>query len=377
MKCKKCGRDVQDGSAFCNWCGAKILKAQRGGDMVIPRARQLASGTWHIQLRLGGESISVTADTESKCKRLAAEIKEEYRHTKKLPASVKKTIGEAIDDYINSRDNVVSPSTIMGYKSIRRCRFKDIMDKPISEVKDWQSVLNAEAAGCSSKTVKNAWGLLKSAVEAAGGTVGAVTKPQIIKSERPFLDPDEIYKFIEIIRDTDIELPALLALHGLRRSELLALTWDNIDLKAGRILVKGAMVPNESYKLIHKAENKTTDSQRYVPIMIDRLKELVPADAEGVAVDMHPSTIFKHINKLCQENELPEIGFHGLRHSFASLAYHLEIPEETAMKIGGWSDYGTMRRIYVHLANKDLANHEMILKQFYNKNANKNANKKD
>ena len=43
----------------------------------------------------------------------------------------------------------------------------------------------------------------------------------------------------------------------------------------------------------------------------------------------------------------------GLRHSFASLAYHLGWPEMQTMVVGGWSNYETVHKIYTHLAARD------------------------
>ncbi len=52
----------------------------RGGVHVnVPKARKLASGTWFIQLRLGGESIPVSGATEKAVTREAERIKAEYR----------------------------------------------------------------------------------------------------------------------------------------------------------------------------------------------------------------------------------------------------------------------------------------------------------
>lgn len=47
--------------------------------MNVPKARKLASGTWFIQLRLGGESIPVSGATEKAVTREAERIKAEYR----------------------------------------------------------------------------------------------------------------------------------------------------------------------------------------------------------------------------------------------------------------------------------------------------------
>ena len=53
--------------------------------MKVPKARKLSSGKWFIQLRLGGESIPVTAGTEKECTRQAQAVKAEYLVGKRAP----------------------------------------------------------------------------------------------------------------------------------------------------------------------------------------------------------------------------------------------------------------------------------------------------
>ena len=65
---------------------------------------------------------------------------------------------------------------------------------------------------------------------------------------------------------------------------------------------------------------------------------------------------------------------HGLRHSFASLCLHLKIPEDVTKQLGGWADYVTVHKIYMHVSGKDLNTHTQELSGFF-ENANKNANK--
>ena len=71
------------------------------------------------------------------------------------------------------------------------------------------------------------------------------------------------------------------------------------------------------------------------------------------------------INKLCEKNGLPQVGVHGLRHSFASLAYHLGWSELTTMREGGWSNPDTVHRIYTHLAAQDANADIDRMKKFY------------
>lgn len=80
---------------------------------------------------------------------------------------------------------------------------------------------------------------------------------------------------------------------------------------------------------------------------------------------MTSNGIYKHINRICAKNGLPEVGIHGLRHSFASLAYKLDMPEKIAMQIGGWANDQTMRKIYTHLAQEQIADHSQAFVGFF------------
>ena len=71
------------------------------------------------------------------------------------------------------------------------------------------------------------------------------------------------------------------------------------------------------------------------------------------------------MEKICKTLGVPNVGAHGLRHSFASLAYHLRFSEMETMEIGGWSDHNTMRKIYTHLARMDRLKAQDSMAQFY------------
>ena len=338
--------------------------------MVVPEPKRASSNTWFIQMRLGGQSVYVTAQTAAECKRKATLIKAEHKAGKRVSAGPDMTLRDAIDNYINARKNVLSPSTIRGYNAIRENRFKSVMGKPIKNINSWQNIVNQEAALCSAKTLTNAWRFVGSVLREAGAEVPDVRLPQIARKEKLFLEPDQILQFVDAVKGKTCEIAALLALHSLRLSEILALTWDKVDLKNRRILVAGAAVRGEDHKLVYKQENKNASSARYVPIFIGALYDALSAveDKTGRLVTLHHNTLWGNVNRVCRGAGLPEVGIHGLRHSFASLAYHLQVPELIAMQIGGWSDSGTMRKIYTHLAQKDVSKYETALADFF-KNA--------
>lgn len=335
--------------------------------MKVPKAKQLPSGSWRIQVRIGEKRVSITEPTEKACLARAMAVQQEMLFP--VDKSQKPTLTVAIDHYIEARQNILSPATLRGYRTIQKNRFQAAMNKRVNGIsdKEWQKIINAESKLCSAKTLKNAWGLVSSVLSDELGRSPSVTLPQVISDAREFLEPEQIKIFLEAAQGTKYEIAALLALHSLRCSEILALTWDNIDLENSIIHVRGAVVPNENNEYIHKKENKNSTSRRDVPIMIPRLAEILQNStrAEGAIVRCHPNTLRVSFNKICVSANLPEVGTHGLRHSFASLAYHLRMPEKIAMQIGGWANDATMRKIYTHVSQKDVLTCQNAMASFY------------
>jgi len=346
--------------------------------MKTPRPKKLPSGSWFIYLRLGGEGIPITEATEKACVRKAQAIKAAYLAGGSAPRKREPlTLGQGIDKYIAGKKNVLSPSTLRVYQAIRKGRFSAVMDKPIASVRSWQAVVNDEAATCAPKTLKNAWTLVASVIEAETGKRPRVTLPQIPRADHAFLEPDQIEGFCAALRGDPVEIPALLGLSSLRLSELLALTWAQVDLDAATVRVSGAVVLGPD-GLTKKPTNKNTTSARTVPIMPQLVEALRAAPAHKQSdpvVTLTPKGIYRRVNTICRHLGYPQIGVHGLRHSFASLAYHLGLPYKVTMQIGGWSDDATMQRIYTHIAKSAVTEGAAALRSFYaGQNVNENVN---
>ena len=190
-----------------------------------------------------------------------------------------------------------------------------------------------------------------------------------LAEERAFLQPEQIPLFIDAIRGRKDEIALLLGLHGLRASEIMAIRRRDIDLDSGMIYVHGAAVPDEKNNLVHKETNKNASSRRKIPIMIPRLRAVVEESELGaddlILIAKSNGALYNAVKRICENNNLPMIGVHGLRHSFASLCYHLGLSEETTMRLGGWADPGTMRKIYTHLSDQDLANQTQSISNFF------------
>ena len=356
MKCKRCARQIPDNSAFCNWCGAYQLK-KLTDEVKVPTPKQLPSGSWRIWLER--EKLSVVRKTPDACRKEAIRLRKQWlkdeAEGKHEPPPRIVTLGEVLDTYIASRTATLSASTISGYQSIRDNRFKLHMDDDVSELNPQQIIDDEIALGIGPKTISNAWNLCVSALRQSKVQFDSPRLPRIVKHERDWLDYNQIQIFLKAIENKPCELGALLALHSLRRSELFGLKTANYDAKRQIIHVRGAMLSTIQSGWVYSELNKNDTSRRDVPILIPRLHELLrKADkkSEFVIGDTQKN-LYREINAVCRDCGLPEPGLHGLRHSFASLAYHLGWKKLSTQQIGGWKNSKILDEIYTHNADLD------------------------
>ncbi len=352
--------------------------------MKFPTAKKLPSGSWNCRVRVNGQDISITRSTQkaavAEAMAIKAGIKSSIRQEPLLRKA--KTVNQAIEDYICSRENVLSPATTRGYRAIQHNRFKQARNLRIYEIsaEKWQRIVNAEAKLCSPKTLRNAWNFLSAVIFETTSVRISVRLPQIVEKDAPFLTPEQIPIFVEAIHGQPFEIAALLALSSLRRSEILALRWNDIDLKHKIIHISGSAVIGEDNRLKHKAANKNHTSKRTIPIippLAAALEQCNKLSSDELVVTTSPNTLYSQVNRVCRSTGLPEVGVHGLRRSFASLAYHLNLSEEVTMRIGGWSNIYTMRKIYTKLSAKDIADQSALLQDFFVSSNPQNGNEND
>ena len=318
-----------------------------------PKPVELPSGSWRCQIRVDGKRVSVTADSPQEAISRAVAL----RDGQKEKGPQKQTLEAVVDEYINLREAVLSPATVKAYRSYSRNSFQPYMKKKITELdrRTLQRMVSDEARVVGPKTVRNAWGLITAALKEHGVDCDGINLPPVPSAVRPWLTATEVLRFCKAITGERCEVPALLALCSLRRSEIAALDWNDIDLKNEVIHVRRSVVVGE-FGLVEKKTNKTRSSTRDVPILIPQLTEALrrEKDKRGKVMKGHPNSVYGQVNRICKREGLPEVGVHGLRHSYASLCHYLGIPPHEAAKMGGWSDLGTMNRIYTHLSSGQM-----------------------
>ena len=333
-------------------------------------AKKLPSGSWRCQVyshiekaldpKTGKEKNkriykSFTCDVPGpKGKRIAEQMAAEWAAEKETTTAVTDiTLGEAIDRYIASRESILSPRTIMDYKRIRKNDLQGIMHIKISVItqEDIQREINQDALKHSPKTVRNNHGLI-SAVLGLYRPNFAI-KTDLPKKVRPdlYIPSDaEVARLMNITRDTEMELPILLAAFGpMRRGEICAVSAD--DISGNIIHVHRNMVRTEAGSWILKSP-KSYAGDRYIEFP-DFVAEKWKA-RNGRLVNLNPNQITRKFNDLLKRSGMPVFRFHDLRHYSASIQHALGIPDAYIMQRGGWGNDHVLKEVYRH-AMKDKA----------------------
>lgn len=346
------------------------MPRQKKAAFRLPKVKILPSGAAHTKIMIHGRTISITKDTEEECIAEYFALKYGAKQAEERVKKQEVTLSEAVQKYIDDlkENDRTSPATIKGYESYKKNRLQNMMTANVYETTDeqWKAAVDRDFRKLSDKYAKNVWTLFAGAIEKETGRRPKIDLDPPESEERPFLEPEEVLTFVAAMKGRTAEIAALLELSSLRISEVLDVRGTDVDLKNERIRVKGSAVYGPDGKLVHKDENKTKASVRYVPL-IPPLKEALEGKklTDDYLVHMTGGGIYRQINRVCAANNLPKVGNHGLRHSFASLAYHLGIPEKIAMEIGGWEDSKVMHDIYTHLAKKDIAKRSREFSNFF------------
>lgn len=335
----------------------------------MARAKQLPSGAWRVQVYIDGKRESITRDTEDEANYAALELKLE--HKRKLENI---TAGEAIDKYIASKDGVLSPTTITGYRKIRRCNIQDLMDMPISKLTQEivQNAFNKEAKRItyrgkkvSSKTQANARGLLSAALDQYDLRFKITTAAKQ-KRLKELIMPEQIYV---AVRGTEIELPCLLAMWmSFSMSEVRGFKVG--DVKNGKIYVNRVVVDVEGVPTVKDATKEYDRARQLtVPPYILGLIEQTEARKKGSGhlITLSGQAIYKRLKRILEKNGLPHTSFHDLRHVNASVMHLLNIPDKYAMERGGWKTDTVMKSVYQNTFSKEREEADRRVDSYFEK----------
>ena len=313
----------------------------------LPTPQKLPSGVYRCQVMVDGKRVSVVDEDPAVAQAKAVALRAGLIEEKKTGNSM--TVGQAIDRYIESKDAVLSPSTVAGYKRVRQNALQDLMSVKVADLTQEavQKAVNKMARVKSPKSVRNAHGLLSAALEEyRPDMILRTTLPQKQKYDVAVPTDDDIERIIAAAKGTEMELPVLLAIWlGLRASEIRGLTWDCVS---GSVLhIRQAIVEGENGPELKGTKTYSGNRKIRLPNYLADLISEQPRTDDYI-VHLSGQAMYKRFSRLCEKSGLPHYRFHDMRHANASIMLALGVPDKYAMERMGHATNNMLKTVYQH-----------------------------
>jgi integrase len=263
------------------------------------------------------------------------------------------TVSEFFEIYFRDHGKTLRPSTLRSYQNIYIWHIKDTIGN-VKLLKLSAVHLNAlytakKDEGLSNRTVEYINGVLRRAFNQGikwgllkfNPTVQA-SPPKVEKKEMKTWTGNQVKKFFKAVEGERWEAIYYVASLGLREGEILALRWDSIDLANGTLKVVLAVQFVQGKGLIF-SEPKSAKSKRRVDLpqyvisalLKHKQKQEILKTSEkwrpnpnqpdnlvfttNLGTAISPRNLIRHFKEKTKEANLPEIRFHDLRHTTATL----------------------------------------------------------
>ena len=341
----------------------------------LPTPQKLPSGAYRCRVMVNGQRVSVVEVDAKTAQAKAVALQNGIIEQEQKPSLL--TVGKAIDRYIESKDSVLSPSTIAGYKKQRRNTFQSIMNVQLCDLTQEaiQKAVNSMAREKSPKYVKNAHGLLSAVLGVYKPDMALhTTLPQNKKYEIAIPTTEEIDRISAFVKGKKFELPFLLgAWLGLRTSEIRGLTWDCVS--NGAIHIKQAIVDGANGPELKLTKTYSSDRKLKIPPYIQQLIEQQPKTDEYV-IHYNRNQLYKCLERACKSCGIQRYRFHDLRHYQASVMLMLGVPDKYAMERMGHASTNMLKNVYQHTMTSKSDEVADTVDNFFNQNLDTNLDTK-
>lgn len=291
------------------------------------------------------------------------------------------TVKEYLEYWFDAYPSVnVAPSTQKRYKEfcntinnyLGTCELSKL--KPLHIQKFYSSLIKAEL---SNSTILKIHRMFRMALTHGIGwqmlhnnPTDTVKPPQPEDYDIKAWDAETANAFLETIKNESIYIPVLIALQtGMRQGEVCALKWDSVDLEKKNLYIKHTINRDAENELNLKAP-KTKKSKRNIKLMDETVKELrhqkniqrlnkivlgkdyqdegyVCSWPDGRVIDPH--YVCNRFAKLVKTHGFPDLTFHGLRHTHATLLLLAEVHPKVVSERLGHSSITITLDLYSHV----------------------------
>jgi integrase len=288
-----------------------------------------------------------------------------------------------MQNWLENLKHAVAPTTYDGYSRILSSHIIPYFEPRKLRVRDLSPVHIQQYVAIKMKVIspntvikhlRNISKCLDSAVRqniVAFNPAKRIDMPRKIKyTGAKFYNEKQIARLLECSKGDPLEIVILLTVfYGLRRSEVLGLRYDAVDMENNTITIKHTVT--DVCNVVHKADATKNDSSYAVIPLPNKVKTellrwrakqlehkaLQPNDYvdEGyICTQMDgslikPHYVSEHFKRLLAKNNMPHIRFHDLRHSAAGFLKYLGFDLKDIQTWLRHGDIGTTMNIYVNL----------------------------
>lgn len=256
-------------------------------------------------------------------------------------------------------------------------KLKDI--KPI-HIQMFYNKLYDNGNGYSTSTIQKINNILRPACEVAvrndligKNPLDSVQLPKHKEKQVRALTVEEEAKFLETAKDNQYYAAFVVLLDtGLRCGELLALTWDDIDLKNNTLHVSKNLVAvkdrdkkDGKQKLVIQDTPKTSKGVRTIPLtnrsstLLKALKIKQQSKTNIVFCTkkytyLYPKNFRRAFQCVLKRAGIEQLGLHVLRHTFATRLFEKGANPKTVSTLLGHANVGITLDIYTHVEPEQM-----------------------
>jgi len=301
------------------------------------KIEQLPSGTYRVRKMYRGHKYFLLFDHKPTQKEIIERLNAEMETLVTTNGDFK----SCAMDYIKSRNNVLSPSSVITYERLIKAMTDDFKNKKMSSIDqtDVQREINRYSATHAPKTVRAMHGFIASVLAVYKPNLTLrTTLPQNVQKERYLPTEEDIRRILDAAKGTEDSIGFQLGVLSLRRSEICAL--EMTDLVGNELHIHSDLVWNKGW--VRKETPKTDAGNRIIYLPEKLVAEI---NEKGYFFKYSPNKLLEHLQKYQKELGIPKFRFHDLRHYFASYAVTI-MPESDAMYFGGWKSDHVFKKIY-------------------------------
>ena len=364
-----------------------MSKRRPNGDGMV---RKRPDGRWEARIIVGhkedGKPIykSVFGKTQSEAMTKFYKLLETYRGVE-LNEDCLVNLNEWLDRWLCYQKDVVRPQTLnkyifyadayvrpyLGDKKISAILTRDMQQLYVKLLKEGR-VTESKTKGksLSGSTVRAVHMMMHKCFEMAveqhiivkNPTDGTII-PALNSTERKVYNEEQLKKFLKIIEDEPWwrDFFYLECMTGLRKGEICGLRWEDFNEAEGRLSIARQVIPVRGGITVSDPKTDTGIRTIVLPESVVRmLKERKKAigsewifpslrDAEK---PINPNTAYGTFKRIIKKAGLPDIPFHGLRHTYATHSIAVGVDEKTLAKELGHTKPGFTLDCYAHVTEE-------------------------